>query len=59
MSEGLADSSLSIDGHTLAPSSMWVYIADLTGIPACRAFAKNLLEQLHGAVAECYLSPMR
>ncbi|KIJ98050.1 hypothetical protein K443DRAFT_9483 [Laccaria amethystina LaAM-08-1] len=29
-----------------------VYIVDLTGIPACRAFAENVLEQLHGAEAE-------
>ncbi|KIJ95699.1 hypothetical protein K443DRAFT_11205 [Laccaria amethystina LaAM-08-1] len=41
---------------SLAPSdpnsAIRVYITDLTGIPACRAFAENLLEHLHGAEAE-------
>ena len=41
---------------SLAPSdpnpTIRVYMADLTSIHACRAFAENLLEQLHGAEAE-------
>ncbi|KIJ95692.1 hypothetical protein K443DRAFT_11200 [Laccaria amethystina LaAM-08-1] len=48
MSKELPDSTLSPDDPN---SAIRVYIADLTGIPACRAFAENL-EQLHGAEAE-------
>ncbi|KIJ97114.1 hypothetical protein K443DRAFT_10108 [Laccaria amethystina LaAM-08-1] len=48
--------------HPLGPQYLWcprdrspairVYIADLTSILACKPFAENLLEQLHGAEAE-------